>query len=239
MSQKTHSILYGETTITYDLHYAPRKTLAINVEPNLRVSVVAPEDTNLAAIAAKVRQRAAWILRQQRELAQYLPQTPPRQYISGETHRYLGRQHRLKVIADPSEEVKLTRGWLHVRTAERDDRERVRALLDSWYMRQAQRVFPERLTALLPRVEPLGISEQRPVLAIKPLLARWGSCSGSGTITLNVRLMQVSKPSIDYVIIHELCHLIEHNHSRRFYGLLDRAMPDWRERRRDLNELGL
>lgn len=236
MSRGSYEIQYGETTITYELDYGPRKTLAISVEPNLRVSVVAPEDSDPAAVAAKVRRRAAWILRQQRELAQYLPQTPPRQYISGETHRYLGRQHRLKVIADSAEEVKLTRGWLHVHTADRDDRERVRALLDGWYARQAARVFPERLDAMLPRVEPLGVTA-RPALAIKPLVARWGSCSGSGTITLNLRLMQVPKIYIDYVIIHELCHLVEHNHSRRFYGLLDRAMPDWRERRRELNEL--
>jgi hypothetical protein len=64
---------------------------------------------------------------------------------------------------------------------------------------------------------------------------RWGSCSAAGTITLNLKLMEVAKPYIDYVIIHELCHLVEHNHSRRFYLLLDRVMPDWRERRERLN----
>ncbi len=232
----TYTIQYGETTIAYDLDYGPRKTLAISVEPNLRVSVTAPEDSDPEVIAAKVRKRAAWILRQQRELSQYLPQTPPRQYVSGETHRYLGRQHRLRVAESTDEGVKLTRGWLHVHTADRGDTERVRALLDGWYMRQAERVFPERLSAMLPRVQPLGVAE-RPALSIKPLVARWGSCSGGGTITLNLRLAQVPKPYIDYVIVHELCHLVEHNHSRRFYGLLDRAMPDWRERRRELNEL--
>ena len=235
MSQGTYTIQYGETTIAYDLDYGPRKTLAISVEPNLRVSVTAPEDSNPEVIAAKVRKRAAWILRQQRELEHYLPQTPPRQYVSGETHRYLGRQYRLKVAEGSPEGVKLTRGWLHVHTADKGDTERVRQLLNGWYEMQAQRVFPERLSAMLPRVQSLGVTE-RPALNIKPLVARWGSCSGSGTITLNLRLAQVPKPYIDYVIVHELCHLVEYNHSKRFYGLLDRAMPDWRERRRVLNE---
>lgn len=238
MSQGTYSIQYGETTIAYDLDYGPRKTLAISVEPNLRVSVVAPEDSDLDTIAALVRKRAPWILRQQRELEQYLPQTPPRQYVSGETHRYLGRQYRLKVVEGSPEGVKLSRGWLYIQATDKRDTERVRQLLDGWYAAQARRVFPERLSAMLPRVQLLGVTE-RPALSIKPLVARWGSCSGSGSITLNLRLMQVPKQYIDYVIIHELCHLIEHNHSRRFYQLLDRAMPDWRERRRALNELSV
>jgi predicted metal-dependent hydrolase len=234
MSQGIYTIQYGETTIAYELRYAPRRSLAISVAPDLQVSVIAPPDADLAVIAAKVRSRAAWIVRQQRELAQYLPRTPPRQYRSGETHRYLGRQYRLKVVEGAPESVRLTRGWLHMQVANKEHTERVKALLGGWYQTQAQRVFPERLAAMLPRFQPLGISAP-PALTIKPLRARWGSCSGAGTITLNLWLIQVPKHQIDYVIVHELCHLIEHNHSKRFYLLLDRVMPDWRERRAQLN----
>lgn len=235
MSQSAYTIQYGETTIAYDLDYGARTTLSISVEPNLRVHVVAPFDTDLDAVAARVRKRAPWILRQQRELERYLPQTPPRRYVSGETHRYLGRQYRLKIVVDTTERVTLTRGRLHIHTADKDNPERVRQLLDIWYERQARRIFPERLQAVLPRMQPLGVTGA-PTVQIKPLQARWGSCTGSGAITLNLRLVQVAKPYIDYVIVHELCHLVEHNHSKRFYALLDRAMPDWRERRQALNE---
>ncbi|MEN9935880.1 MAG: hypothetical protein RLZZ387_2459 [Chloroflexota bacterium] len=237
MSGGTHTIQYGDTTIAYDLSYAPRKTLAISVAPDLRVRVTAPPDTDLDAIAAKVRQRAPWILRQRRELARYLPATPPRQYRSGETHRYLGRQYRLHVVAGEPAVVGLTRGWLHVTTPDTDDTERVRQLLDGWYDTRARRVFPERLRAMLPRFTTVDVTE--PALVIRPLEARWGSCSGAGTVTLNVRLIQAPKPHIDYVVVHELCHLVEHNHSKRFYALLDRMLPDWREQRRALNELAL
>ena len=95
-----HSIQYGHSTIEYDLTFSPRKTLAIDVHPDLSVAVQAPEGTELADIEAKVRKRAPWILRQQRQFEVYLPKLPPRQYDSGETHRYLGRQYRLKVIAN-------------------------------------------------------------------------------------------------------------------------------------------
>lgn len=235
MSPSQFQVQFGDTTIEYDLHYAPRKTLAITVEPSLRVRVVAPPEARPEDVAAKVRQRAPWILRQQRELERYLPPPAPRLYISGETHRYLGRQYRLKVIPGEAESVKLTRGWLHISTHRTSDSERVRQLLDGWYLTQAKRVFPERLQAMLPRFRSVGVTEVPP-LVIKPLEAQWGSCTDTGTITLNIRLIQALKPHIDYVIVHELCHLVEHNHSPRFYRLLDRTLPEWRERRQALND---
>jgi predicted metal-dependent hydrolase len=235
MIERLYHVQYGDTTIEYTLAYASRKTLAISVAPDLSVRVTAPAETALDAIEAKVRQRAPWIVRQQRELEQYLPATPPRQYVNGETHRYLGRQYRLKVIQNQPDVVKLTRGWLYVYIADTHDTAHVKQLVDAWYHTQAERVFHERLAAMLPRFQHLDLCQ--PNLTIKPLQARWGSCTGSGTITLNVRLMQVPKQYIDYVIVHELCHLIEHNHSKRFYQLLDRMMPDWRESRQKLNEV--
>lgn len=233
MTEHQYEVHYGDTTIQYTLAYAPRKTLAITVEPNLSVKVTAPQEAALGAIEARVRQRAPWILRQQQELQQYLPTMPPRQYVSGETHRYLGRQYRLKIIPHHSDGVKLIRGWIQVYSTT-SDIEQIKHQVDTWYYTQAERVFHERLRAMLPRFAPIGVVEPR--LQIKPLKARWGSCSGSGAITLNVRLMHMPKHSIDYVVVHELCHLVEHNHSKQFYLLLDRMLPDWRATRRKLNE---
>jgi predicted metal-dependent hydrolase len=233
-STAQHQLQYGGSVIHYTLTFAPRKTLAISVHPDLRVTVKAPQETDLADVQAVVRRRAPWILRQQRELENYLPHTPPRQYVSGETHRYLGRQYRLKVFEDHRERVKLAGGYLHVWTQNKDKRERVQHLVDGWYRRQARRVFRERLAAMLPRFTPFDLPP--PQIAIKAMKSRWGSCSKRGSINLNLKLMQVSKAYIDYVIVHELCHLVEHNHSKRFYQLLDRMMPDWRARRQGLNE---
>jgi hypothetical protein len=236
MSDSIYRVRFGDETIEYTLAYAARKTLGISVDPDLRVTVTAPDGSDLAAVEAKVRQRAPWILRQQRELELYLPHTPPRRYVSGETHRYLGRQYRLKVMesGQEPERVKLARGVLQAWAAAPADIESVRQLVDAWYEKQAQRVFHERLLAMLPRFKPFQLGE--PQLTTQTMKNRWGSCTDAGAITLNLKLVQAPKPCIDYVIVHELCHLVEHNHGRRFYQLLDRMMPDWRERRKQLNE---
>ncbi len=237
MSDVTQRVQYGDETIEYTLTYSARKTLGISVDPDLRVTVTAPAGSDLAAVEAKVRQRAPWILRQQRELELYLPHTPPRRYVSGETHRYLGRQYRLKVeeSGHEPERVKLARGALHVWVATPADTQRVRQLVEAWYEKQAQRVFYERLLAMLPRFKLFQLGE--PQLTIRAMKNRWGSCTDAGAITLNLKLVQAPKPCIDYVIVHELCHLVEYNHGRSFYQLLDRMLPDWRARRRQLNEM--
>jgi predicted metal-dependent hydrolase len=234
MTAATHQLQYGDALIEYHLSYAPRKTLGISVHPDLTVEVKAPLGSDFDRIEALVHRRAKWILRQQRAFQTYPPQLPPRQYVSGETHRYLGRQYRLKVIEAEREWVKLSRGFLHVWTLNKADSERVKELLDDWYRKQAKRVFYERLEAMLPRFASLNIPH--PELCIKTMRTRWGSCSTAGRIHLNLKLMQVPKRYIDYIIVHELCHLVEHNHSPRFYALLDRMMPDWRERRQQINE---
>lgn len=235
-ANNTHTIEYGTTTIHFELDYAARKTLGIAVHPeDLRVTVTAPEGSALADIEAKVHKRAAWILKQQRDLARYLPHLPPRQYVSGETHRYLGKPYRLKVIESVStasaEIVKPTRGWLRVYVKEKDPA-RVKRLLDAWYRARASQIFAKRLAACYPKVEHLGVPY--PALTIRVLKTQWGNCKDE-TLTLNVKLIQVPVDYIDYVIFHELCHLAEPNHTARFYELLSRALPDWETRRDKLN----
>lgn len=227
---------YGTTAIDYLLSYADRETLEISVHPDLRVTVVAPQETAMEAVEEKIRKRAPWIIRQQRDFESFLPPVAPREYVSGETHLYLGRQYRLKVLRGFGQKrVRLVRGYLLVETTEKADAVIIGKQVDAWYRTQAQRVFPERLSALLPRLKSIGV--ELPQLQIRKMEKRWGSCTKDGTITLNLRLMQVPKECLDYVIVHELCHLVEHNHSRRFYALLDWMMKDWRGVRIKLNEM--
>lgn len=230
-----HTLQYGTTTIEYQLSFAPRKTLAIDVHPDLQVSVKAPEGAELPAIEAIIRKRAPWILRQQRKYQSYLPHLPPREYVSGETHRYLGRQYRLKVQTGQPEGVKLMRGYFFITVRDKSDTARVAALLNEWYRHHAHRVFRERLDICFERMRFLKLAY--PELEIRRMEKRWGSCTPQGKILLNLNLIQVSKPYIDYVIVHELCHLKEHHHGAAFYRLLDRVMPDWRTRREQLNAL--
>lgn len=225
---------YGTTTIEYELSYSERTTLAISVHPDLQVTVEAPDTANLSQIEAKIRKRANWILKQQRDFEKYLPGLPPRQYVSGETHWYLGKQYRLKVVPNNVDVVKLARGYLFVNLIDQSNPMQVKALLEHWYRKQAGRIFKQRLDACYAKIEPLGIPY--PEFQIRVMESRWGSCTPSGRILLNLKLIQVPKLYIDYVIFHELCHLKEPNHSKQFYALLERVLPDWETRKQQLNE---
>ena len=227
------TLCYGTIPVAYTLTYESRRTLAVHVRPDLCVSVVAPEGTTLEEIEARLRKRARWILKRQRQYETYLPHLPPRQYVSGETHRYLGRQYRLKVEGGAAEGVTLGRSYLTIGVHDNSDTDRVRELLHAWYRERAEEVFAQRLEACHPKVAHLSIPFPR--LTVRVMRTRWGSASPQGRVTLNVKLIQVPVAYIDYVIYHELCHLREPHHGPAYYRLLDRIQPDWRERREGLN----
>lgn len=225
-------IQYGTQSIEYQVAFASRKTLAIHVHPDLSVTVRAPEGTVIDAIQRKVYGRAAWILKQQRQFQRYLPDVPPRQYVSGESHRFLGRQYRLKVGEATADAVNLTRQSLCVAAVDKRPLY-VRGLVEKWYRAQAQEIFRERLQACQAKLSRFGVP--LPVLSIKKLASSWGHCTATGAITLNIKLIQVPIEFIDYVLIHELCHLKYLHHGPAFYKLLSRALPDWVEKRDKLN----
>lgn len=229
---ETRTVHYGTTPITYTLEYTKRKTLGITVHPDLGVSVRAPVGTAKKRIDAHVIKRAPWILRHQRELLTYHPPQPLREYVSGETHYYLGKSYRLKVIEAARNIVKPERGWLRVYMRDKNPA-KVKQVLDDWYRKRAKVVFSERLAICQPKVVHVGIP--MPELKVRMMKSSWGITRGS-TITLNVRLVQMPVESIDLVIFHELCHLAEPNHSKRFYALLGRVLPDWEARRERMSQ---
>jgi predicted metal-dependent hydrolase len=228
----THSIQYGNTRIEFELIYSARKTLGIAVRQDQGVVVTAPEGSDLDTIKAHVHKHGGWILKQQQELDRYPGPPPPREYVSGETFTYLGRRYRLKVYDSPKDIVKPTRGWLRV-YAQDSDPARIERLVETWYRKHAKRIFTTRLESCYLRAKHLDISY--PELSVRRMKNRWGSCPGPGRILLNVRLVQAPPECIDYVIVHELCHLVEASHGSRFETLMDRLLPDWRERREKLN----
>lgn len=131
----------------------------------------------------------------------------------------------LKVIQAPdaTQSVKLLRGKIEVSVRQYSP-EKVKQLLDEWYKTRAKEVFAKRLDAVLEKA--LWV-ESRPEFRVLTMQTQWGSCSPAGRLTLNPHLVKTPNACIDYVILHELCHLAEHNHSKRFYILLGQVMPDW------------
>ena len=233
MTGTADSVRWGNTTICYRFRHADRKTLAITVNPDLSVVVVAPTGTAPEVIQEKVRHRAGWIRRTAREFELYLPKQPPRRYVNGETHRYLGRQYRLRAERGAEDSVKCLRGWFHITTQTDPSPELSRRMLEHWYRNRAEHIIRERLAHCHRRARAEGIPY--PPVTIRKMKTRWGSCSDQGRVTLNQELIKAPKDCIDYVIMHELCHLKEHHHGRRFWRLLQKLMPDYERRRRRLN----
>jgi predicted metal-dependent hydrolase len=229
-------VRWGRTEIAYEIAYSTRRrTLAIEVHPDLRVSVIAPVGADPAAIREKVHKRAAWISKQQHAFELYLPQQPPRRYVNGETHRYLGRQYRLRAEQGETDSVKCLRGRFLVSSRAEPTPSLVRRRLERWYRQRADVVFRERLDVCHARAARFGIP--LPALKVKRLHKRWGSCGPGTQITLNLELIQAPKDCIDYVVMHELCHLKEAHHGPRFWALLGKLMPDYEQRQTELNRL--
>ncbi len=232
-----HSVAYGDERIGFALRRQPRLAgrIAIHVLPDGGVVVDAPPGSELREVKQAVRQRAAWVWRELEAQRVRQRQVLPREYVSGETHFYLGRRHPLKVLVTKQADAgaRLWRGRLEVTTAE-PDAAAVRRRLDAWYRERASAVFDRVLVNVAARMRLPG---PLPPWRLLSMRTQWGSCSPKGALLLNPDLIKAPKACIEYVVVHELCHLKEHNHSERFYRLLGAALPDWARRKRELDDL--
>jgi predicted metal-dependent hydrolase len=230
MKAEQHAVQYGQYIIDYTLVRRDRATLEIAVEPDMSVIVAAPMAASIQVIAEKLKKRAAWVRRQQRFFAQFLPRTPERQYVGGETHLYLGRQYRLKIVPSVQAGVAISRGFIVVRTLRPKSSEVTRELVDEWYKMRALAKFSERVEANLSRF-PNPEAYRPKAIIVRQLDQRWGSMSSAGRLLLNRRLIHAPVDAIDYVITHELCHRAEPHHGQAFFDLLAAVLPDWPKRK--------
>jgi len=228
-------ITYGTSIIEYSLAFAERKTLGIKVYPDKSVRVTAPTGTSMEKVSEKVHSKAAWVLRQQDFFLSFHPITPPRKFISGETHLYLGKQYRLKLVEADKESVKLQGGNITVYCKDKDNKQRIEKLLKAWYKSKADLHFNKLFQELAPLAN--AFYEGTATLNYRWMDKRWGSCSQKGEVLLNNELIKTPKKCIEYVIIHELCHLAHLNHSAAFYELLDKLSPNWRRTKDELEKL--
>lgn len=233
----SHGIVtYGREKIEFSFRHVDRKTLEIAVYPNQSIVVKAPLDVTPADVQKRVAKRARWIIKQRNFFRQFDPRTPARCYVGGETHLYLGKSYRLKISSGIHNEVKLAKGYFEIQIEGRVSVEKIKCLLDGWYAKKAAAKFRERLEFCWLRFKKLSLAQ--PQLQIKRLKKRWGSLSSKGSLTLNTDLIRAQRDCIDYVVVHELCHLRCKDHGPKFYKTLEKLMPDWEKRKRRL-ELAL
>lgn len=210
----------------------PRRSLRIIVRPDLSVRADAPSKFPLSEVVDAVQSKARWISKKLDVMKEFHPLPMPHRYVSGETFVYLGRQYRLRVERGKRCPAKLRGKFLHVVVPSPDDRRAIRTLIEAWFRERAEDVMSRYLKQCLKVAKRHGVSE--PKLVIRNMRTRWGSCTSNGCVTLNLRLVQAPVHCIEYVVMHELCHMLHHNHSPAFYRLLGRCMPDWRRRQATL-----
>lgn len=228
----TASIQFGRRTIDFSLRYSNRKSLGITVTPEMEVLVKAPADTALEKVKEKVRKKAPWILKQQSFFLSFQPKTPQRKYVSGETHLYLGRQYRLQIQIGKEEYVKLKGKFIEVTV---NQKSRVKGKLNDWYLHHARTKFHAIAEPLIDKFKKYKVEPSSIVLRDMP--TRWGSCTPKGKIILNPELIKAPKGCIEYVVVHELCHLVHRDHTQKFLDLQIREMKDWEKWKMKLEKL--
>ena len=225
-------VKYGDREIVYAVEFCHRKTLEISVMPDSAVQVRAPQGAKLEAIAQKVQKKAPWIVEKQDWFAKFPKAPPPRQYLGGETHLYMGRRYRLKIEKGDCREIKIDGGFIRVVSADVRPAT-VKKLLDEWLRNKAKTQFKKVFDDCIKKYA----KSSAPRLQIRDMKTRWGSLSKGGILTLSIKLIAAPKECIEYVVVHELCHLKHANHDNAFYRLLETRMPDWQRRKSKLENM--
>lgn len=226
-----------EKFIEFELIRKDVKNINITVRPDFSVMVSANDNVPFSDIEKFIKENSTWITKR---LGRYQSTKSEniveKDFVSGETFKYLGRQYRLIVQDTTSmERVKLSGNYINVYVRKKDKKTTKARLLDEWYRKQAKINFEtslDRMYELMKNTLPI-----RPTLEFKIMKKRWGSClRAKNTILLNLELIKAPTYCIDYVVLHELIHFVHTNHDSKFYELLTVLMPDWNKRKEILDQ---
>ena len=222
--------------ILYELERKNVKNLNLHVRRDGTVYVSANRLVPVEQVDAFLESKMGFILNARKrfaEQAQYRPQ--PKQYVSGETFYIQGRGLRLQVVQAAKDQISSDGVHLYLQVRDPMDFEKKKRMVSRFIDQQCRQVFGEIVAEVYPIFQKYGVA--MPTLRIRDMETRWGSClAKKGIITLNKRLLEAPRYCIEYVVTHEFCHFIHPNHSKQYYAFLTMLMPDWRERKKVLDE---
>lgn len=220
------TFVYGTKTIEYEVQRGSRKNVTITVSPNQTVIVKIPKEMPEDEIESVVAKKAYWITQQQFLMKDIQVVEYQKDYVNGECFLYLGRRYMLELRLEEQIKtpyVKLYRGKLIVTTNSRNS-EIIRPALIRWYKERAQEII-ERRISYYERV----FEQKRGRIIIKEQKKRWASCGKNGDLMINWKIVMAPTSVIDYVIVHELCHLVHRNHSKDYWNEVGRVLPDYEQ----------
>lgn len=222
--------------IKYRIVRSARRTLCISIQKDGSVLVRAPYLTSLKSIDRLVRQKASWIIKHSESMSNRA-EAGRKSYSQGELHLFRGKESALRISRSEKAYCRFHDDLIDIGLDDPVSSQKIKALLSKGYIAEAGKVFPVIMNSMLERYRNYGFKPES--LTIRSMKSRWGSCSGKGRITLNSELIRLPDIYIEYVIAHELCHLIHHNHGTGFYELLSELFPDWQEIRKNLKKINL
>jgi predicted metal-dependent hydrolase len=236
MEIKNCQIKFGDSTILYQLIVKNNKNITIRVNQYGNVLVSAPEKLPEDMVIDYVQSKASWIYRNLEEFKKKQSVAVPKEYVSGESFHLLGKQYRLKVIQWDKDHICVDDDYIKLYTRHIESVEKREGQYFTWLREQAKTEFFNALDRMYPLLGKYGYA--KPELAIRSMRTRWGSCVPiKQKIWLNLHLIKAPVYCIDYVMLHELCHLKYQNHNRNFYDLLTVLMPEWKERKKILESI--
>ena len=225
-----------ENQITYFLEQKQVKNMNLRIRKDGSVYVSANPSVPVEEVDAFVIRKGDYIMKavnQFHQMQMYRPE--PKRYVSGETFCIQGRGVRLAVSKDQKDSLTTDGVYLYLKVKDPDDYEKKHRMVTKYLDQQCREVFQEELNHLYPVFQKYEVA--KPQLRIRDMDTRWGSClAGKGIITLNKRLLEAPRNCIEYVVMHELCHLVHPNHSKHFYQFLTMMMPDWKQRKEALDK---
>jgi hypothetical protein len=237
MIHANEALLVDGAGFRYEVRRSPRRrTVAIEVHPDLRVIVRAPAKTDAQVIAAQVAERSRWIARAMQRFRHAGVQPPPSvRYHDGEPHLFMGEPYRLQLSTAQRAGVTIQDGRIRIALPGEPTPQRVRRALEAWYRDRLLEMAAGIVAEWMGHFSACG--HAAPTVRVRRMTTRWGSLADRRRMTLNLALVHVPRECLEYVVVHELCHLEHRGHGPAFYRLMDRLLPDWRERRKRLMAL--
>jgi predicted metal-dependent hydrolase len=228
---KRKATLDGQT-ISYIIKRSPMAKYArLEVRPQTGLAVVIPKSYRLTQIPSLLKEKRRWILAKLAKCGHIRLLSAEKEVESGDTIPYLGRNLRVVKRKNDGEAHSIKVEGKRLVVSLKSTKARLNLVLEEWYRREAEKLIRKRVDELRSR---LGITYGR--LSIRGARTRWGSCSQKGNLNFNWKLMMAPEPVIDYVIIHELAHLKEMNHTKKFWSLVAQHCPQWRKHRKWLKD---
>lgn len=227
---------YGTEKIEFDVFFRKRKTLTIEVEAPRKITVIAPEGSTEREILETVQTKSKWIVQKLFEIREVEYKKRDKQYVNGESFLYMGRNYSLQILIDEEvtlPEAKLSKGKLFVVTYSKNE-EIVKKAIEDWYKDKAKERIRERISYYQSQ---FNVMPRR--IMIKDQQKRWGSCTKDQQLFFNWKCIMAPSPVLDYIIVHEMCHMVHMNHSKEFWNLLKRVLPEYEQWKEWLKNNGI